>query len=188
MFPVESVTKLGQMAAKTTNPLSFLDMVFVAAPSVIGGLAQLFGGKPKPTAYQRELGRLSSMLKEQYDLADSDALSTNSAKARLKLIKEQSDEAEKRLGNVAGRMGMTDEAKLSGINNINQNTARGTADIIANNENEKSRILNQYINIAGMNEQMRMNQLAERSNRISGIVNPLSNATGSYFMSKLWGK
>lgn len=166
------------------EPLSYL---MLASPSILGGLTQLFAGEPKPTPYMNELGKLSKMFKEQYDLADQDALATNSAKARLRMVQEANKEQEKRMNNVAGRMGMTDEAKLSGLDDLNGNIQEASNQIIANNFNEKSQMLSGFLNSAGMLEQLRQGQIGQRQNRISSIFQPMSQAIGSYTQAGLLG-
>lgn len=91
-----------------------LSLASALAPSLV----RLIGGtrRPKPTKYEQELGRLSSLFKQQ---AEGNYSDTPEYRAFLGQINQGDERIRGRLDRQAATTGMTDEAKLAGTQAAN---------------------------------------------------------------------
>jgi hypothetical protein len=149
-----------------------LSLASALAPSVV----RLIGGtrKPKPTKYEQELGRLSSLFKQQ---AEGNYFESPEYKAFLGQINKGDDRIRQRLDRQAAATGMTDEAKLAGTQAANDTYGELLSSLSGRSTMYKAQGQQGLLATLGAQQ----NAEAQRLGRYDANLNAIGGGLGSMF-------
>jgi len=146
-----------------------------AAPSVISGIGGLFGKKKKEKQLQASLAPYRKMLDELTAQQKGGYLNSTEGAGLVNKIGQSSDNQRFQLSSLAGLNGMTDEAQLSGLDNINKNEGNSLASLAMNGNNYRSNLSSQRQgilgNILGFETGQRNFNRAQNTNAINANAN-----------------
>lgn len=168
--------------------LPLLPALMSAAPGIISGIGQLFGGKRRKEQENQAtsgMNSLAQMLKAQLS---GDYMDTGEAQGAIRSFKDNQTEQMNQINAMSNVNSLTDEARIAMMRNQNKNSQGFFNQLAQNGDLYRSRLTNQYqgvmSNLFGMGQQNRQNF----NQSLSNIVNPMQDGINSGFASGAFDK
>lgn len=155
----------------------------MAGPPLIKGLNAAFGlGKSKPSKYEKKMMNMADIFGEESTLPITETRAFQSGKSQLDARDEDNRRA---INNASAVSGATDEAKLANMQNSNESYNRGMQNLLGYAERVRNRNRGQYMNLLGSLEGLKSNRQNRRSQQLSSILDPLSQAGQAMYMADM---
>lgn len=163
--------------------LPLLAMGLSAAPSIISGIGQLFGGKRRKKQENKAAGEISKLSDVFSQQLNQDYFDTGEAQGAIQEFENYQDGQMDEI-NAAGNInGLTDEAKISMMGNANKNAQGFFANLARSGQLWRQNLLNQKQGALSSLYQIGQNNRQNFNNSLSNIVNPLQQSIDTGFTS-----
>ena len=163
-------------------PLSTAAQVGVASiPTGIKAFNELINPS-KPTGYEKKLAKLAEMFGNQASMP----VTQNSAFTEGKSVLDAKDKKNrKNVANMTGAGNVTNEVKLTAMNNANDSYAQAISRLIGNAQRFKQAMTGQQINAMSLQENAKQGRLANRQSNTASFIQPMQSAINSFLFSDL---
>jgi hypothetical protein len=155
------------------------------APALLGGIASLTGkNKYKEDDEYKKYNSLYKTLSEENA---KPYLETSGAKSVLAAIREANDRRIKRITAASAVNGLTDEAKVAAMGNVQEGEAQAISGLSGNADQYRKDNLNQRLGLAEGMSGIKDKYTDKKNTAISNIVNPMSSAASGFVLSDAMG-
>lgn len=155
-----------------------------AAPTALKFLKEKIDPS-RPSAYEKQLSRFMELYQGQ---AEQPVTENRVFKSGKREIDARDKKNREQVANVVGAGNVTNEVKLAGMQDANENYGSALNRVISNAQLFKEYSQGRVLNLAGMQEQAKQNRVAQDQQNTAAWLNPLSKAANAFVTADAFGE